>query len=418
MREIVLSRMQKTAKNLIIFWFSSEYKEYFTLAGYAGTGKTTIINSCVEDLNLNNFQVAFCSFTGKAASVMSMKGLQATTVHKLIYDSVPVDEKVIDENGNVKTDNHGNAITRTIIRHKKKASLNPLIKLIIVDEVSMLPDDILKDLLSFGIKVLFIGDNGQLPSPAKQNNILDDPDFLLTEIHRQALDNPIIKLSMLAREGELIDKYGNLVGAEYGMFGEGVAIIHPDDVYADMLTNADQIIVGKNNTRNEVNQEMRELLGFSGDYPNVGEKVICTRNNWSKGITTVQDKRSLSLNLINGLIGEVSSTPSRRDDLLRTFRMDFKPYGFNGAFEDIIIDSRNFKKNGYTRSYNKKRREAFEKENGMVNQFDFGYAITCHKSQGSEFNKVLVYYEHFWKIQDQWLYTAITRAKVKLILVI
>jgi len=419
MAKITLSKMQDKVKKLILFWYTSSTKQKFVLSGYAGTGKTTIINECINELNLQKHQVSFCSFTGKAASVMNMKGLYATTIHKLIYKTLVEVKPVLNNKGRPVLNADGSPKTKKSMKHIKRTELPPMIKLIVVDEVSMVPKKLVKDLESFGVKILFIGDDAQLPSPSVENHILDNPDFTLTEIHRQALDNPIIWMSKLIREGNFIDKYGNLDGVDYGMYEGKVAIIRPEDVHEEMMTNADQIIVGKNDTRNEINREMRGILGYSGDYPNKGEKVICTYNNWDAEITVDSDfDMPLSLNLINGLIGTVGKDIRVKDDMRRLFRMDFKPTFVDKSFKHIPVDSRIFNKNNYNTSYSKRKRDEFMLKEGMINSFDYGYAITCHKSQGSEYDKVFIYYEHFWNMSDKWLYTAWTRAKKKLILVI
>jgi len=405
---IILSPMQNNAKKKTIMWYEISSEQVFTISGVAGSGKSTIVSAIIDELGLQQFQVAFCTFTGKAALVLNQKGNRATTIHKLIYDTQV--QNIKDKDG----------IYRKVAINTKKTQLSSLLRLIVIDEAYMVAKHLIKDLMSYGIKILLLGDNGQLKPIGEDNGYFENPDVLLTEIHRQAADNPIIYLSELARLDKLVkwdwvNRKAVLNGhLTYGMLGNKVAIIPKDDIEAGYMLRADQVLCGKNDTRKLLNQEIRDELGFSGTFPQVGEKIICIKNNWDKEIKV----EGVTMNLINGMTGQVIDEPYKFDKHSRTHRLGFQPDGATeySYFPDILADSEDFKLD-YPTPVNHKTREMIERDE-KINKFDFGYAITTHKAQGSQWNKVFVYYEHIYKQHEKWSYTAITRAADKLILAI
>lgn len=188
---IDLSGDQKVALDNLLLWFGGQDKKYITLGGYAGTGKTTLIGILRQEFFDQNkkLKVAFCTFTGKASRVLRTKLVEAKalypsdfvgTIHSLIYSPVE-DEK-----------------THEITGWKKKENIEA--DLIMVDEASMVDFFIWQDLLLYKIPIIAVGDHGQLPPIRENFNLMASPDLKLQEIHRQARENPIIKLSILARE--------------------------------------------------------------------------------------------------------------------------------------------------------------------------------------------------------------------------
>lgn len=359
------------------------HQPYTTIAGYAGTGKTTLVQFIIKELKLKDSDVVFIAFTGKASLVLRNKGCQnAMTAHKLLYYSQEQPDG-------------------TFI-HTPRIKLEKKFKLIVCDEASMLPQEMINLLLSHGVYVLFLGDNEQLPPIDSEQTILENPHVFLTEITRQALDNPIIKLSMDIRDGRPF---------EYG--GDKRCRIMPNDIVSNkLLLGADEIIVGKNVTRHKINEHMRQLK-WGDKYvedPIEGEKCICLKNNWN----TIGSNGNP---LINGQIGVLKNI----------IIQDRIPYGKiiiadflsddDGLYRNLMIDynlmvtgkptinSDNWKKfSGYPKLF----------------EFAYGYAITCHKSQGSEFDRVIVYDEAFGD-EDQkrrWRYTACTRAAKQLVVVV
>ena len=185
---ITLTKKQSDAIKIMSTKFGN--KDPITvIAGYAGSGKTSIINYFIENNDLMD-KTRFVTFTGKASLVLRNKGLPATTIHKLIYDAF-------------KNKRTGKFYFR------KKATLDPSIKLLVVDEVSMVPANLLRDLMSFEIPIIALGDPGQLEPIGEDNGLLKNPDFFLDEIHRQAKDNSIIRLSMMVRQGKPLPLISN-----------------------------------------------------------------------------------------------------------------------------------------------------------------------------------------------------------------
>ncbi|RFB06478.1 ATP-dependent DNA helicase [Parvularcula marina] len=342
--------------------------QVFRLFGFAGTGKTTLARHLAEHVD---GEVVFGAFTGKAAHVLRQKGCTgAQTIHSLIYRPATAEGEDPGEDG-----------PQFTIRRDAPAGDAALI---IIDECSMVDEELGRDLLSFGAPVLVLGDPAQLP-PVKGGGYFTDaePDIMLTEVHRQAADNPIIHLSMQIRQGEI---------PEPGDYG-AARIVSKRDLDPDIVTNADQVLVGTNRTRARYNQRLREINGFDGDEPWVGERLVCLRNNKQKG-------------LLNGGMWTVMSRHGRkrgklRLDLIpedggRTARVQVLPEFFKGGAADIPWQ---------------KRRNSDE--------FDFGYALTVHKAQGSQWDDVVLFDESYAFREDRlkWLYTGVTRAAEKLTIV-
>ncbi len=415
--DIQLTSDQERAKKLIIEWFTNLDTQIFVLSGYAGTGKTFLLRHVVCDcLNLiPDKQVAFTAPTGKAASILIRSGTPASTVHSLIYKMDDEDFEV-DENGE---------IIRDRLRFIKRDKLASDFKLIVVDETSMVSDELMRDLLSYGIKCLFCGDNAQLPPVNGNSSLLEKPDCALTEIMRQELDNPIIKLATMARKGEFIP---------YGNYGDICAVVSRSDLIGrtrrNILLKANQVICGRNKTRSALNEEIRYYKGIlsSERLPTEGEKLICTLNNWERVI----DEEG-NFNLVNGIIGFCSNVEEKSDGL---GVLDFKAEFLDNTVKEIPFDEGVFLEDRYYHGYGEL---AIKMTNGMVvsesnfaaihnnkakgeeliSRFEFAYAITCHKAQGSEFDFVVVFDESkaFGFDANRWLYTAITRAKKKLLIV-
>ena len=400
----MLSDDQIAADSKIADWFLHSQRQVFVLAGYAGTGKTTLLKKTVlGTLKLiPDESVAFVTPTGKAATVLLRSGIPATTLHRLIYQSI-VEEKEITLNGK--------KITIEKLTFKKRDNIDKSIKLIVLDEASMVSDETLSDLADYGVKLLLCGDNAQLPPVEGFNSYLKEPDFTLRTIVRQQLDNPIIKLSLMAREGGYVP---------YGRFGDSVAVIDKrrfsGETRKRVLLSADQIICGINRTRAAVNGEVRQYLGF-GMLPETGDKLICTQNNWETFID-----EGMKFNLVNGIIG-TAYRPFYDESAGIGFMM-FKPDFLKEYCPEALPFDTGIFEDGF---YRYKRGDYFEKfdEDGepvgafTLNRFEYGYCISCHKAQGSEFDNVVVFDESYAFKEDRarWLYTAVTRAKKKLIIV-
>ncbi|WP_131196541.1 ATP-dependent DNA helicase [Lichenihabitans psoromatis] len=357
---------QDAALQAVSAWLKSGENQVFRLFGYAGTGKTTLARTLAADVAGD---VAFGAFTGKAALVLRHKGCEnASTIHSLIYRTREAD-----------TD------TPSFVLNKESAAAKA--SLIIIDECSMVDEDLARDLLSFGTPVLVLGDPAQIP-PVKGGGYFTDaePDAMLTEVHRQAADNPIIALSMQIREG------GRLTP---GTYGES-RVIRRDQLGAAMVTRADQLLVGTNKSRRSFNKRMRELLGFTHAMPEVGEKLVCLRNDKKKGLLNGGTWLVDSLQPMRGTKLKMTVSPEEERGK-KAVKISVLPAYFEGKEDELSMAV---------------RRESDE--------FDYGYALTVHKAQGSQWNSVVLFDESyaFREHRSRWLYTGLTRAAEKIIVVV
>lgn len=395
---------QRKADKMIEDWFLHSTRQVFVLAGFAGTGKTTLLKHTVtQTLGLvPDESAAFVTPTGKAATVLIRSGIAATTLHRLIYQSITEQVEVEINGKKIKIDK---------LSFKRRDSIDKSIKLIVLDEASMVSDGVLWDLMEFGVKLLLCGDNAQLPPVEGFNSYLKNPDYTLRSIVRQQLDNPIIMLSEMAREGKYIP---------YGRYGDCAAIITKRGFYGERrkkcFMKADQIICGINKTRVQINDEIRAYKN-TGKLPVTGDKLICTLNNWEQYIDG-----EYRFNLVNGIIGTVYDP--FYDSQSGIGFMQFKPEFLDAPCPEALPFDTGIFTDG---QYRYKHGDYFEKrdENGepigafTLNRFEYGYCISCHKAQGSEFDNAVIFDESYAFKEDKarWLYTAITRAKKKLVLV-
>lgn len=415
--EITLTEDQERAKNLIVEWFINTDDQVFVLSGYAGTGKTFLIDYVVRQVLRMKVgsEAVFVSPTGKAAANLVKNGTLAGTVHSLIY---------LRDEENFDVDENGEIIESDELAFVKKEKIDEKIRLIIIDEASMINEAVLIDLLSFGVKCLFAGDGAQLPPVSGTCPLMETPHYTMKEIVRQAADNPIIQVATMARKGEQIP---------YGNYGDKVCVI-PKAALRNgerkrLFLKADQIICGINRTRIRLNDEVRRYKEIDEDacLPTEGEKVICTLNDWEKPLD--EHRRFY---LVNGIIGKASDVKESVDDLATMdFQADFMPNGVKVPFDTGIFTDGKYRhrygdravtlSNGTVVHENnfailRKLRSVSEEP---ICRFEFAYAVTCHKAQGSEFDFVIVFDESwaFGEERDRWLYTAITRAKEKLLIV-
>lgn len=360
-----------------------EGRPYTVIAGYAGSGKSTLVQFIVKELKFREDQVVFVAYTGKASLVLRQKGNRnSMTAHKLLY--------------------HSKELPDGTFKHTPKDKLEYNYKMIVVDEASMLPQEMVDLLLSHNVYTIFLGDPAQLPPIDGKQTILDNPHVFLDEIVRQALDNPIIKLSMQIRNGKRL---------RYSSDDKRCRVMHRDKVSDKLLIGADQIICGKNKTRHELNDYMRHLI-LGDKYtkePVDGDKVICLKNHWNQ-INSVGNE------LVNGTIGTLKNVYiTDKHPYEKVVLADFVSDD-GGVYKDLMIDY-NLIVNGEPTVNS----ENWQKFSGYPKplEFAFGFVITCHKAQGSEYNRVVVFDEAFGKHDEQvrWRYTACTRASSQLVMI-
>lgn len=405
------SPQQDRALVLIDKWLKNPDQQVLRLFGYAGTGKTTLAKHAA---NSAVGEVLFAAPTGKAAYVMQQKGCEgATTVHSLIYHTKEkgkaklkdmeaqiiqlrqqltiegLSPEAIEDFPRVKEIRDMILVEReNLSRPSFQLNSDSHVRtagLVILDEGSMVDEQMGSDLLSFKTKVLVLGDEAQLPPVGGAGFFVNGtkPDIMLDEIHRQAAGNPIIELATRVRLGQSLP---------LGQYGNS-KIIDINDVNKEDIMSSDQLIVGKNATRFEYNKRVRELLELNSEYPEVGDKLVCLRNNHELG-------------LLNGALWKVTDVGQTDPD--RTI-MSMVPQ--EGGDELMCeVHSHHFLGTADQLPY-WERTEAEE--------FDYGYALTCHKAQGSQWDNITVFDESycFRKDKHRWLYTAITRAAEQLTLV-
>ena len=342
--------------------------QVFRLFGYAGTGKTTLAQHIAEHVDGD---VKFAAFTGKAASVMRGKGCNgASTIHCLIY----------------RARESGEEIPSFDLWDEAPASKA---ELIIIDECSMVDAELGRDLLSFGVPVLVLGDPAQLP-PIQGGGFFTEaePDVMLTEVHRQAQDDPIIRLSMDIRAGEYLEpgRYGETEVVRKGRSRSGAR--------AGSRPGAGRA------QRHAARLQRRACASAAASrtsMPSAGDKLVCLRNNRKKG-------------LFNGSLWTVKERGARASTGIMTMRLlpddetgmrgvkvSVRPECFTGGIEQIDWA----------------RRKPYD-------EFDYGYVLTVHKAQGSQWDDVVLFDESFAfpDSRERWLYTGVTRAAKRLTVVV
>lgn len=368
------SPQQDAALKAVNEWLKSGESPVFRLFGYAGTGKTTLARHIAEGIE---GEVLFGAFTGKAAQVLREKGAtNARTLHSMIYRPKVTDDDESDEEA-------GDSTPQFTLNRSSAATKA---RLIVIDECSMVDEALGKDLLSFGAPVLVLGDPGQLPPVSGGGYFTsDEPDVLLTDIHRQAADNPILRLATEARAGKRPD---------YGDYG-AARVISKRELTTGDVVKADQVLVGTNRTRARYNDRLRELAGFTDPEPVAGDRLVCLRNNAQKG-------------LLNGGLWTV------------THRADAKGQGrtllLKSADEAISTSA---KVRVLRESFTNRQADTPWRVLRNFDQFDYGYALTVHKAQGSQWDDIVLFDESwaFKEHPERWLYTAITRAAERLTVV-
>ncbi len=358
-----------------------------TIGGYAGTGKTTLLGHFRKKLKEKHpkIHVAFCAYTGKAAQVLKNKLYDSdaifasdttSTIHGLIYTPIE-DEK------------------DRIIGWERKDKIDA--DLIIIDEASMVDEAIWRDITEYSIPIIAVGDHGQLPPIRGKFNLMSSPNYKLEKIYRQQDENPIIKLSIHARTS------GKILPKEYSKTVQKISKSDEDYSYKmeTILNNYDistLILCGYNNTRVKLNKFLRSKLGFESTEPQVGDKVICLRNNHEKGI-------------YNGMFGTIQHIENADE---KRFYAEIFMEDTNQVYRGHILKEQfnsttplNFGENRY---------KTLESD-----LFDFGYAVTVHKAQGSQAKKVIFFEEQIKQMdtdnRKRWLYTAVTRSQEELYII-
>lgn len=434
-------------KNFSDFILNPYPSQIFLLKGYAGTGKTSVVNAIVKSINSINYKIVLLAPTGRAAKVLSQyTNLNAFTIHKKIYFS--------DQNsGNFNLTLQQNKHTNTLF---------------VIDEASMLSNEsqfqrnsLLEDVIQYiysgkNCKLLLIGDDAQLPpvflpySPALNKEYLKNEFFkeiieiIFNQVMRQSLDSGILYNATLLRlaiqennlkEFEFITKnYPDITYLSDGYEIENAI----QDSYQNNGIEETTIIVRSNKRANLYNQQIRNrILGRESELSS-GDLVMVIKNNyyWLKE----EDQASF---IANGDILEILKVYKIQELYGFKFakvKVNMLDYPSQEAFDTILIlDAIEIEaasltqeqlnklfqeiSQDYQEEKNTYKRNKKVKENEYFNalQVKFSYCITCHKSQGGQWNTVIVekpYLPDGVSIEYlKWLYTACSRAKEKLYLI-
>lgn len=390
---MLLTRLQSSALDDIQRWLSeAEGAETYRLFGFAGSGKTSLAKVVADGFSGHTI---FAAPTGKAAHVLIEKGcLGARTIHSLIYQPTSKSLAILREmqrKYQELPEGREREILRRQIELEKENVKSPSFSLnkhsdlssadlLILDEASMVNSQVAEDLLSFGVPILALGDPAQLPPVRGQGFFMDaEPNVLLTEVRRQAEGSPILQLATAVREGRGLDD------APEGM------VVPKGTFSVQDLLQFDQILVGRNRTRRILNNAIRKAKGFHKNLPESGDKIICLRNDYE-------------LDLLNGSQWTVQDAywDDEVDLTLRLQCMDSGREVVACAHSEYFLGRE-------PAFYNVREKQCF----------DFAYAITVHKSQGSSWDNVCIVDESrtFGSDARKHLYTAITRAKRELTII-
>lgn len=397
-----LNKMQGVASKMFQEWYKHPEKRerpWFEISGAAGTGKTTVVKHIISSLGLKDSEVIFMAFVGKAALALRLSGVNGRTIHSIIYKIVVRNKR--DDDGNVIYAG-GKPITESYF--VKVDELPEDTKLLVVDEGGMVDSNIGRDILSFGVPTLVLGDLHQLPPVFGTSLFLHKPDVILNEIMRQAKDSSIIYLAQLAMHGIMIP---------YGKYNDGECeVIRKSELSDVYLKSADLIICSTNKMRDTINWYMRKNI-YGIDEPVVvpGDKLICRQNCWD--VILDDDSLGIDVALVNGMIGTVKTTNRNTATPKVSMNIDFQPEFSNQSFKEVPISS------SYVLNSVEKRKLVNPKF-APYTLFELGYCSTCHLAQGSQYPHIVIYLDASPSTSDyfcKWLYTAITRARYGLTLV-
>jgi len=396
----------RVIKNKSLFTFRPRQKnqKLLTIAGYAGTGKTFLIAELakrIRTIKIGRFKIAFCCFTGKASSVLRKRLKEADalargdytgTIHGLIYTP----RYIVDKQGR-------KVIAGWHLAKEIDADL------IIVDEASMVNFEIWNDLKMYGVPIIAVGDHGQLPPVGDNFNVLENPNHVLTKIHRQAADNPIIQLSMDIRNYGYI-KPGVYSKDTHKVYKFSWKFAETQRLFNKIAWDRNYIILcGFNATRVKLNQMIRDKYKYTLPEPYPDERVICLKNNHTTKV-------------MNGQLGTMVWFSRRAP---RIYEMTIEMDDF-GEFYTNLVHNCCFGQDSYDGSYDeigRKKNKGIFKRTGYktMDLFDYGYCISVHRSQGSEWSNVVLFeqYTKHWDADyyKRWLYTAVTRAKKNLFVI-
>lgn len=420
-----LSVDQREVYEAVLAWQAGSGGSHrvLTLGGVAGSGKSTLVGVLARAFEERRMTVAYAALTGRASSILGRKlaAAGASVTGKVRPDAK---QKAAGAGSSVQLELFDSALKarggpafcgtlhrllyRAVVNDReellgwrKRVALDRQYDLLVIDEASMISREVLEDLTVHGVPVLAVGDHGQLPPVGSSGSVVDDPELRLEKIHRQAAGNPIIALSdVIRRTGVLRTK---LADGKQVIFGDRKKDLRRFLRGAGGLSRG--IVCWRNETRVWLNGVTREEAGFEGE-PKKNEVLICLRN------------APPVFNGMRGLLTSDSVVPDATPWIVSA-EIAFPEENLPSA--PMVLCASQFNRPELFREVEELRGLGIPvrsmSEAGML--FDFGYALTCHKAQGSEFDTGVVYLD---RRQDptsedwrRWCYTAVTRAKRRLI---
>jgi exodeoxyribonuclease-5 len=367
-------------------FYKDPNRQVYEFSGGPGTGKTTVLLGILERLNLNPLKVLSMAYIGQAAINMRLKGLpNAKTIHSSIYET----KEVLDE-----VDEYYNRPKVKFVTVDKDLSA---IDAMIIDEGGSVPLRNKADIEKHGKKIIVSGDIDQLPPVMDEPAYLTDPEKItrLRTIIRQKEGSGILYLGQRALAG---------LPLQYGNYKDCI-VVDEDEITDEILKKAGVIICGTNRMRDKLTNKIRhDLLHINNELPVYGEKVVFRKNNW-----TIECD---GINIANGLRGTIVNSPNPVDMRDGNFMVDFQPDKFEQVFYDLPCDYKYL-----LAPHNERKFLKFDKYQ-TGEKLEFGYAITCHMAQGSEYNSGIFFEEDMGgDLRNRFMYTGITRFKNGLILV-
>lgn len=393
-----------------------------TVGGYAGVGKSSLLGLFASETK--HLKIAYVSFTGRASSIIGRKlnasGIETTnraytddesklegpwghlfysdgskdaslpfcgTIHRLLYRPFI------------------NGITEELMGWEKRLELDRGYDIVVIDEASMVTADVITDIQQHGVRVLAVGDHGQLPPVMGDGSLMARPMLRLEKIHRQAEGNPIIQLSRVLREEGRLDQ--SLADGDRLRFGSTRDMTHP--ALAKLLSERKldtAVLCWRNVTRTHINRTMRGHLGFAGKPPQVGEPLVALKNH------------APVFNGMRGLVTEEATSPIKEEWWLMRTKIEFPEDGLPERYFEICRDQ--FHRARPFESLEELKKVGIDVYSmGAAGKlYDFGYAMTIHKMQGSSVKHAVVVAD--WKpdyssdFTRRLAYTAITRASERL----
>lgn len=401
-----LSEDQVRAVEKVMSWHQEVAGTFFggdalSLGGYAGTGKTTVISVLARKIGAH--KIAFVAFTGKASAVLRRKLRAARitpgycgTIHSCIY-MPEVDE-----------------LTGRVVGWELRewSQLYHDTELIICDEASMVDTQLWADLRSYLIPVLAVGDPGQLPPVGKDcESPVADPNILLDRIHRQSDGNPVIEYATRVRNDTGWERFTS-EDPRFKRVRRGADRDFVWDFYSENREGSwmDRVLLCHyNKTRVGINASVREAVGYAG-IPRDGDVV-----------TVLKNLRIESTKIFNGMRGEVAQDAVELGD---------DHFIVVARFEDdeiLVVAKASRHQFGHERTFQsyEDAEQAGHQEvrnwRDMGVLMDYAYALTVHKSQGSQYSDVGLFLEGSSRDTRRdhlrWVYTGATRAAERLTVV-